>query len=271
MNLREVTMNWVCANCTIQDVHRDVEVVLGRALQQGLSCSFTLGAGLIKSRKPYLIYCYNGEFYAFQLTPRQVARLGLRHDQMASGTGCRGGLSQPVVDPIVNIAGVEVNNAWALNRNLPITGTLQYQTQRPILEPIAIRGECEPPARGSIHLYHYLFSLIQLDGAIHFSLPPMGDLADHQGQAFAGVLPLFFQVWTAPELPPPLPPEPKGFGLKQDWEAPASAVPFAALPALPARTLYPPTYDPGAGFGAPVVKPEPRPISDVRAILVEVE
>ncbi|MFO0915278.1 MAG: hypothetical protein U0795_20115 [Pirellulales bacterium] len=269
MNLREITMNWVCANCTIQDVHRDVETVIGRALQEGRSCSFTMGAGLIKNRKPYLIYCFDGEFYAFQLTPRQVTRLGLRHDQMASKTGCHRGLGQPVVDPIVTIDGIEVNHAWALNRELPITGTLRYQAQRPIFEPVAIRVECEPPARGSIQLCHFLFGLMLLDGAIHFSFPPMGELADHHGQKFSGVMPLFFQMWTAPESSPPTPPESNGFGFQQDWLAPPSTGPYAALPALPAGPLYPPTYDPG--FAADKAKPEPRPISDVRAILVEVE
>ncbi|MFO0914382.1 MAG: hypothetical protein U0795_15585 [Pirellulales bacterium] len=273
MNLYEVTMNWVCANSAIQEVHRDVEVVLRRAMQEGRSCSFTLGGGLVRNQKPYLIYCFDGEFYAFQLTPRQAAQLRLGHDQMASATGNRRGLNQPGVDPVVTIVGVEVDRASALNRQLPITGNLLYQAQRPVFEPVAIRVECEQPARGSIQLRHYLLSLIQLNGTIRFSLPPMGSLPDQHGQEYSGVMPMFFQMWTAPEVSPAMPPELKRFGVKQDWEAPTSTVPFATLPAVPAGPSYPPTYDPGvtAPKAKAKAKPEPRPISDVRAILVEID
>lgn len=269
MNLHEVAMNWVYANCTIRDVHRDVEAVLQQGLQDGRSCSFTMGGGLIKNRQPYLICCFDGEFYAFQLTPRQAARLGLAHDQMASATGVRRVLSRPAIDPVVTIVGVEVDQAWALQRDSPISGAVHYQAQRSVLEPVAIRAECELPGHGNIQLCHYLFSLVQPDGTAPFTLPPLGNLPDQHGQEFSGVMPMFFQVWTAPDASTPMPPQPKGFGAIPDWQAPTSTIPFTTLPAAPAGPSYPPTYDPG--LTAPQAKPEPRPISDVRAILVEID
>jgi hypothetical protein len=44
---------------------------------------------------------------------------------------------------------VDVNQAAALDRSSPITGTLRYRTDQFILEPLAIQVIFEPPGRPS--------------------------------------------------------------------------------------------------------------------------
>ncbi len=281
MNLRELAAGWVRANCPRTDVQEDFLQYLAGAIQTRVNCSFMIGQNLINSGKPFLIWCFCGEFVAFELTPPQAARLQVADSLLVCAKGVREYDQRPSVAPIVCLEQVEVNQAAALDRSSPIAGTLRYRTDRFILEPLVIQVIFEPPGRASCTHFHHLFNLPPPEGTLPFSVAPFGELHDENGTPFAGVLPLFFQLWTtgeqvttgfgsSPSSPFVVPkmPRPNRPSLPPSWQ-PAGASQSSTLgPILPTTTPYPPPYDPTAQVRPPAQ--QERPISDVRAVLVEI-
>ncbi len=265
MKLREMATAWLEANCPGIDVRQDFQQNFDRALQRNATCSFVLGSRLTRGRKPYLIYCFGGEFFAFALTPRQVARLGVQDNEMRCAEGPSHEVREPTVEPFVLIEQVKVDDADSLSRLQPITGTLQYRAKQVQLAPVAIKVDCEPPGRGRLSLYHHLSCLVPMEGNVKFSLLQLGDFLDAGGNQFASVLPLFFQIWTAP---PPLPaPQGSQHSVASEMNLAWPAIPPAIAPTIPVGSPYPPASNAGA---SPSQTFDSRPISDIRAVLVEI-
>jgi hypothetical protein len=269
MKLREMATAWFEANCPNLEVQEDFQRHFDRAMQRDANCSFLVGRNLTKGRKPNLVYCFGSEFFAFELTPRQVARLGMKDNVMACAGGPPREVHEPTVEPFVSLKHIAVDNAESLSRLLPITGTLQYRAKRVLLDPVAIKVDCEPPGRGRVSMYHHLPCLAPREGTLKVSMHQIGDLYDASGKPFAGVVPLFFQIWTAPQQSP----HPALQAFQQNVATGRTlhrpAVPATIAPVMPASSPYPPAYDPG-----PLAQSQPRqsvPISDIRAVLVEAD
>lgn len=287
MALRDLAIAWVQATCPRLDVQQNFLQHLDHAIHRGATCSFMIGRELTKSDKPFLVYCFRDELFAFELSPEQSARLNVTDNMLVCAESPRVNEPVPTVEPLVWLEDVEVDNAASLNRSQPITGTLRYRTKEFIAEPLAIRAVCEPPGRASTILSHHIFCLPPPEGAIQFSLPAIRNLRDAAGKEFTGLVPLFVQMWltkkhaTQADLPFPRTPLPKApsFGTAPPIPMPhQSALPktsaFATTPkpATPASSLFPPTYDPGSLAPPPPVGgnlQEERPVSDVRAVLIE--
>lgn len=77
MILQELATAWMRANCPNADVQRDVLRQLDDAIGRSVGCSFVIGRNLTKSGAPYLVHCFCGELFAFQLTAQQAAGLNL--------------------------------------------------------------------------------------------------------------------------------------------------------------------------------------------------
>ena len=146
-----------------------------------------------------------------------------------------------------------------------------------IREPLAIRLTCEPPGRGSTCLYHHLLRLQPPAGNLQFRLSPVGELRDGDGVRFVGALPLFFQIVTTsgpqPQSTGGLPGQVPGVSQPQPgWPAgllpKMPIVPGIPKPAMPLPTQNPPTYDPTSKSTPPAE--QDQPVSDIRAVLVEV-
>ena len=112
-------------------------------------------------------------------------------------------------------------------------------------------------------------------------MAPFGELHDENGTPFTGVLPLFFQIWTTgdrqtPGFGPsssspfvgPKMPRPNQPSLPPSWQPAGAYRPSTSGPILPTTTPLPPHYDPMAQVRPPAQ--QERPISDVRAVLVEI-
>lgn len=70
MLLRDLASAWVHSNCPLPDLQANFLDHFDRAADRGVTCSFTLGRELTRSGTSYLIYCYGGELFAFEFTPR---------------------------------------------------------------------------------------------------------------------------------------------------------------------------------------------------------
>lgn len=262
MVLREMATLWAAANIPRADVRANFVQRLDEAIKRRVTCSFTIGRKLTKSQRPFLVYGFRGELFVFELSREQATRLGVQENGMLCGDSLRPAVWNQPVEPIVRLENVKVESSTELDREARITGSLSYRSGQSFLEPITLHVVCDPPGRGCRTLYHHLPLLMQPEGDLKFTLDKVGDLTDKQGETFVGITPLFFQIWTAAEL-----------------QSPASAIPaFIAPPPIHAQ---PTRFDPrnrlpaGARVAMPQPAPAPssqhdRPISDIRAVLVNV-
>ena len=144
-----------------------------------------------------------------------------------------------------------------------------------------IRVIFEPPGRASCTHFHHLFNLPPPEGTLPFSVAPFGEMQDENGTPFAGVLPLFFQIWTTGQrvtpgfgpsptspLAGPQMPSPNRPSDPPSWQPLGASRPSTSGPIPPTTAPYPPQYDPMAQVKAPAQ--QERPISDIRALLVEI-
>lgn len=261
MILHEMATIWALANCSSAKVQTNFVEQLIQATLRQVNCSFAVGRKLTKSKKPYLVYCFCGELFVFELSLDQAARLGMDDKGMLYGENA---LSEPPIvkaEQTVLLREVKVDDALKLDRNSRITGTLQYEAKQVLLQPVAIRAQYEPPGRSSVTGFHHLFHLAPREGTIQFSLAPIGDLPNRSGKPFSGLLPLFFQIWTDSQTPKLQIPE---------------SMPGKLGKAYRASTLslqVPPQMPPLPGGHTPESNSPPlpdAPISDIRAVLVDV-
>jgi len=275
MALRDLATAWVKTHCPRPDVQEDLLQHIERALQREVTCSFTIGRDLTKSGKSFLVYCFRGELFAFELAREQAGRLGVSDNMLECAEGLRQQGRTSSSEPVVWLEEVTVDNATSLDRLRPITGSLHYRSNQHLLDPSAIRVVCEPPGRGQICLFYHLFHLSPPGGTVKFSLSPLGDLHDQDGTPFTGALPLFFQIWTTAERSPhsavctPVPVLPGTPKPRQPQPgSPAGWQPISPVsPVVPAMSHDPPPYDPVPQTALPT-RPE-GPVSDMRAVLVE--
>ena len=281
MILRELAAGWVRANCPRSDVQENFLQYLDGAMESRVNSSFMIGRKLIGSGKPFWVWCFCGEFFAFELTPQQAARLHVADNLLVCAKGVHEYDQRPSVAPTVFLENVEVKRAAALDRSSPIAGTLRYRTDQFFVEPLAIQVIFEPPGRASCTHFHHFFNLPPPEGTLPFSVAPFGELQDENRTPFAGVLPLFIQIWTTGERvtsgfsPSPLSPfagsqmpNPKRPSGPRSWQPTGASRPSTSGPLPPTTTPYPPQYDPMAQVRPPAQ--EERPISDIRAVLVEI-
>lgn len=268
MGLRELAAAWVRANCPNPAVHKDFLHHLDRAVAHGVGCTFLVGRELTKRAKPMLVACHCGELFAFDLTIPQAEQVRVKNDMLVCSLGATQQNHSPKPEPLICLEAVEVDRAERLDPNEPITGTLQYRTIRPLLGPLAIHVTCEPPGRASITLYAYPPALHLPVGAVRIAFSKLGDMCDREGVRFAGAVPLFFRIFTAEEpVMPIVPARVAPTAPRHASPVPASGIP-SIKPVSPASSAFPPPYDPRPPF-APA-SAEVRPISDIRAVLVEV-
>lgn len=293
MTLRDLATTWIEANCPSKDLQNDFLRRLDEALMRSVGCSFIVGGQLTWAAKPYLVYCYCGEFFAFQLTPQQAASLNVQKNVLVSSFGLQRQNHQPRPQPLVQLKQVTIDHAERLDGSSSINGAISYWSDPMWALPLAVQVVCEPPGRNSTTLYHHFDRLSQGEGTLHFTLSPISTVGDpfgvREAQAFEGVIPLFVQIGIVgePEAssilhgpgipeppvfmhPHPLPPLPIAFPVvRQPLGEPF--VPPSPLPSrmTPDTMSFPPRQD--AQPLVPLAAPSGRfrTISDIGVVLVQ--
>ncbi len=156
---RDLAQTWVHANCRSADVRRDFLKHLEDALRLGVGCSFIVGCGLTKSMMSYMVYCYCGEFFAFQLTLAQAEQLNANGRTMVGNPGLRPQNHDPRPEPLVQLRKVEVDHAERMDGVSSIDGSISLFSDQFWDLPVAIQSVCEPPSGNSVILYHHLDQL----------------------------------------------------------------------------------------------------------------
>lgn len=290
MILRDLASAWVRANCPRVDVQEGFLQRFDDAIHRGVGCSFMIGRKLTKDGNPHLVHCFCGELFAFQLTPRQAARLKVNDAELVSARGLTQHDHEPHPEPPVLLELVEVDSADALDRSKPITGTLNYRADQWWVMPVALQAACEPAGQTSATLYHHLDHLPRGEHTNRFQFPPINALQNRDRQPFVGVLPIFFQLCIVGEPEKDRPTVPHGPGTRPGHLLPRAPQPHRPLqdtqqklgeqfiPPSPTPTLMTPETMTLPSFPDPW-RAEPkassnpnrlRAISDIRAILVEI-
>ena len=88
MILRELAAGWVQANCPRSDVQENFLQYLDDAMESRVNSSFMIGRKLIGSGKPFWVWCFRGEVFAFELTPQQAARLQVADSLVVCAREC---------------------------------------------------------------------------------------------------------------------------------------------------------------------------------------
>lgn len=303
MSLREVVAAWARANCPREDVQASLLGSLDHAIPKQRMCTFTIGKLLTRSGKPFMVSCFGGELFAFELTDAQAKRLEVEDAMLVHSEALHVQSHRPAANPVITIEKVVVDAAHELERAQPITGTLHYRSQQMLLRPLVVRVALEHPCRGSVMLYHYVHDLFPTQGEIRFRLRALDESyrPDPEQRPPRQATPLFFQIWTTSQVGPAHGTTPPGLApVPGTWPGalsrPRSTTPHWMLPPLPQpvqpmSTTFPPTYDPGpaphSAHNSPMSTPFPpafssnplaalpdaneSPLSDIRAVLVEID
>jgi hypothetical protein len=125
--LIDAAMGWVKGNCPDPKLRADLRRKMKDALQRRIDCWFGIGPVLTRERVPYLIHCYAGELFIFQMTPEQSAAflprpnaLGSSLDQQTPGSNRR------AEQILISLSDMEVDRP-VMTPNDPVTGTVQYE------------------------------------------------------------------------------------------------------------------------------------------------
>jgi hypothetical protein len=307
MSLREVVAAWARAHCPREDVQASLLRSLDHAIPKQHMCTFTIGKLLTRSGRPFMVSCFGGELFAFELTDDQAKRLEVEDAMVVHSETLHVQSHRPAAHPVITIEKVVVDAAHELERAQPITGTLHYRSQQMVLRPLVVRVALEHPCRGSVMLYHYVDyhyvdSLYPTQGEIRFRLRALDEYyrPDPKQRPPRQATPLFFQIWTTSQLDPahgttppghfPVPGTRPGAPSRPVSTRPPWLPPSLPLPIQPMSTTFPPTYDPGpaphAAHNSPMSTSFPpafsssplaslpdaneSPLSDICAVLVEI-
>jgi hypothetical protein len=289
MNLRALASVWARANCPRADVRADFLQRIDDALHCGVGCSLVIGPKLTRVGAPYLVQCFCGEFFAFQLTPYQAAQLEVQAAELVAARGVTEHDHHRHPEPPVCLEQIVLESADRLDRTEPVVGVLKYRTNPLWAVRVAIQAACEPPGQASTQVYQHFDRLPRGKGILHFRLPPLGELSGRHGEPFAGAALLFFQLYLVGEperesaamssqlgtgpgqfAPPPFAPSTastKPVRLGEPWVAP-TPLPLFLSPETLAREEV-------AAAGPQLPEQGPnlhrlRAISDIRAVLVEI-
>lgn len=162
--LRDLAKAWFAASfpagAPIDDWVQNVDF----ATERGLNCWFRFGPGTTRNGHPYLVYCFEGEFFAFELDRRQADLLQLVSHQIGWGTAGQRLTSDPrprtaakLTPPLVAIATCQ----W-------IAGLVGYEMPYNHMLPYCLRMTWDREDGRTCDMYQLPESQLMPFGAIPF-------------------------------------------------------------------------------------------------------
>src|SRR5258706_14716344 len=110
--LVDVAIGWVRANCLDPKLRSDLSQKLKDAMQRRVDCWFAVGPVLTRERTAYMIHCFAGELFIFQLTAEQAAAVLPAPHALASSVDQRPpGLNQRANPALLSVSDLQVDRA----------------------------------------------------------------------------------------------------------------------------------------------------------------
>jgi hypothetical protein len=127
--LKDAAIHWVRANCTDPKLRADFSRKLKDVLQRRLNCWFAVGSALTRTGAPYMIHCFAGELFIFQLSSEQAVGLKLAPNALAESSDlCPAGFSRRSEHLAVSLSKFELD-APVLTATDPICGVVEYEVE----------------------------------------------------------------------------------------------------------------------------------------------
>lgn len=142
------------------------EVITG-----GKDCQWSLGAGLTKAAKPFLLAWHSGQFFAIELTATQATALEIASMSRTMQRQGDARESGPPAEPLATLSAAEIKDAAALAPTQAITGKLSFRRERIQAEDVAIRLSFRRATRGTtstVEQWHYVAAQLVEAGEIDF-------------------------------------------------------------------------------------------------------
>jgi hypothetical protein len=197
--LRDLAAAWLRKNCPNPKLQRDFMRQLDEAEQQRMNCSFVIGSGLVRNRKPYLVHCFGGEFFAFALRPHQARNLreapGLMHYMPGS----------PRVDPDpgfparVALDRLHLDHASHLCNADRITGRCRYWMEGNWLQAYCACLRYDMPDSATVASWFYPTEPLCPEGTIEFNVDPVWNPDQPGVPSWSGTTVAFLRLFTMPD------------------------------------------------------------------------
>jgi hypothetical protein len=244
MALRELALEWARANGATPQLEGHFCRLLDQALPHKRGCMFLVGRGHTRSRKAFLLQCFCGELFTFQLTLRQARQLKLNDGMVRGAISRNEQFHGPRAEPPVRLESVTLEQTTALDADAPLKGMLRYSTGRYLDLPIVLQVVLEPPVSYGTTRYIHGIHLLPGERDIPFCFQRGG--GHREPHPYAGPLPLFFQFCTTAE-----PAKPEGL---HPWMPGYHTIDMS--PAFPSSG-----FDSDPPLGEPYVLPPDVPLS----------
>jgi len=171
--LRDAASNWVRSHLSGSRFHATVERQLEEATALGYNYYLVMGTDSTRDGKPYLMHCYCGELFVFELTFKQARRFKIPRGQFLWGTGALAGRLESPETPAVAITGLAIERADGLPRGSPISADVSYEADGGWPDSCAFRLDYDVAGVGSVASFHYPRPPAERRGCIRCSFPPL--------------------------------------------------------------------------------------------------
>lgn len=195
--LIDAAVRWMEANCRDVQLRADLKRKLKDAMQRQSDCWFGIGPVLTKERAPYLIHCYAGELFIFQLTDRQAAAILPAANALASSVDQRPpGSNRRADETLVSLAGLELDRPF-LTSGEPITGSVQYEVQGELPTEYCLRLDYQLGLADAVS-WNRPEQILAGTGRIRFAFNRLADSIWPSVRNHRGPIALFLRVCTWP-------------------------------------------------------------------------
>lgn len=195
--LRDAALVWIRSHLPDPRFQRDFENHLDDADARGLTCFLVIGPGLTTDGEPYLMHCFCGELFIFQLTHDQARNLKVQDNHVHWGTGLVKDRMQSVAEPAVALSGFEIEQAESLRSDTPLIAHVLYETTEGWLAPSVLRLDYDVPGMGSGVSWHYLDGHMPRKGRIKCFFNPFRQVIGKSPAS--GTIAVFLRLCTLPD------------------------------------------------------------------------
>ena len=196
--LREAALAWIDSHFPEPRFREDFGIHFAHAAAKGRNLYAAIAPALTLDRKPYLMHCFCGELFVFELTESQSASFQIRPGQVRWGEGLvEDRMIQPCLSPRVELRDLSIADAEAHALDQPIVATIFHDAGLHWPAPCVFRLDYDLGGRTSKVSWSYVDVPKAPRGQSLIAFPPM--LKIQGARALAGTITAFLRLCDLPD------------------------------------------------------------------------
>lgn len=259
--LRDTLINWLKGNCPIKQARGDVLRLFDEHTKRGNNSHFVLGAELTVRHRPFLVHCFDDEFFAFELTEAQCAHLEVPANQMRPYAAPASRIARGP-GTVIHLDRIEIANAGRLNPEAPIHCHLEYAANFSSGAPDGfLWAGCithQQSNGAQVSAFSYPYGPVCHNGKLDLQFPP---LSNNGALSVPNPVVLFVQICLVSDTRKGIPSHARGGFGQNLWNA---GFPMSSFPS---NSGFPGCVPPVHAMDTPLH----FAISDIRAVLVDLD